>query len=141
MKFVYNEEKNEAMRHILMMQPTVEEAKAKLDKDDTDAAAWYEYGTALSLVGKKTSLVLKLLLDDGWEIVHHIRSVCARGSPRSPSAEALAERISGSSSSSRVMRTLQALSFPALPSPVMAARRTFLSRSCTSLTNSSSFPF
>ena len=34
------------------MQPTVEEAKAKLDKDDTDAAAWYEYGTALSLVGK-----------------------------------------------------------------------------------------
>ena len=52
MKFVYNEEKNEAMRHILMMQPTVEEAKAKLDKDDTDAAAWYEYGTALSLVGK-----------------------------------------------------------------------------------------
>ncbi|MBP3701176.1 MAG: hypothetical protein J6I64_04755 [Lachnospiraceae bacterium] len=49
MKFVYNEEKNEEMRHILMMQPTVEEAKAMLDKDDTDAKAWYVYGTALGL--------------------------------------------------------------------------------------------
>ena len=43
MKFVYNEEKNEAMRHILMMQPTVEEGQGEeLDKDDTDATAWYE---------------------------------------------------------------------------------------------------
>ena len=27
MKFVYNEEKNKEMRHILMMQPTVEEGR------------------------------------------------------------------------------------------------------------------
>lgn len=52
MKFVYNEEKNEEMRHILMMQPTIEEAKAKLEKDDTDARAWYEYGTALGNAGQ-----------------------------------------------------------------------------------------
>lgn len=49
MKFVYNEERNEKMRHILMMQPTVEEAQAKIDKDETDAEAWYEYATALGL--------------------------------------------------------------------------------------------
>ena len=32
MKFVYNEEKNEEMRRMLMMQPTVEEGKALLEK-------------------------------------------------------------------------------------------------------------
>ncbi|HJB20326.1 MAG TPA: hypothetical protein H9773_01320 [Candidatus Fournierella merdavium] len=52
MKFVYNEAKNEEMRHILMMQPTIEEAKAKVDKDDTDARALYEYGTALGNAGR-----------------------------------------------------------------------------------------
>ena len=57
MKFVYNEEKNEEMRRILMMQPTVEEAEALLKKDDTDGYAWYVYGTALSLVGKNEEAV------------------------------------------------------------------------------------
>ena len=52
MKFFYNEEKRKEMRRILMMQPTVEEAEALLAKDDTDAYAWYVYGTALSLIGK-----------------------------------------------------------------------------------------
>ena len=36
MKFVYNEEKNRKMRDILMMSPTVKEAQALLDKDETD---------------------------------------------------------------------------------------------------------
>ena len=49
MKFVYNEEKNEEMRRMLLMQPTVEEGKALLEKDETDAYAWYVYGKALSL--------------------------------------------------------------------------------------------
>lgn len=49
MKFVYNEEKNEEMRRMLMMQPTVEEGKALLEKDETDAYAWYVYGKALGL--------------------------------------------------------------------------------------------
>jgi hypothetical protein len=52
MKFVYNEEKNQEMRNILMMQPTVEEAQAALDKDETDPYAWYLMGTALGLGGK-----------------------------------------------------------------------------------------
>lgn len=51
MKFVFNEEKNEEMRHILMMRPTVEEGEKLLAKDDTDAYAWYVYGTALGLQG------------------------------------------------------------------------------------------
>ena len=57
MKFVYNEEKNEEMRRILMMHPTVEEAEALLKKDDTDGYAWYVYGTALSLVGKNEEAI------------------------------------------------------------------------------------
>lgn len=48
MKFVYNEEKNKEMRHILMMQPTVEEAEALLAKDDTDGYAWYVFRHHLS---------------------------------------------------------------------------------------------
>ena len=40
MKFVFNEEKNEERRRMLMMQPTIEEGKALLAKDDTDAYAW-----------------------------------------------------------------------------------------------------
>ena len=51
MKFVFSEEKNEFQRNMLMMQPTVEEAKAALEKDDTDAYAWYVYGKALSVKG------------------------------------------------------------------------------------------
>ena len=49
MKFVYNEEKNQKMRHILMMQPTIEEGEAALAKDETDPEAWYVYATALGL--------------------------------------------------------------------------------------------
>ncbi len=49
MKFVFNQEKNDHARKLLMMQPKVEEAKAALEKDDTDAYAWYVYGKALSL--------------------------------------------------------------------------------------------
>ncbi|MBP3701175.1 MAG: hypothetical protein J6I64_04750 [Lachnospiraceae bacterium] len=49
MKFVYNEEKDKARRHLLMMQPTVEEAEAMIKKDETDAKAWYVYGKALGL--------------------------------------------------------------------------------------------
>ena len=49
MKFVFNEEKNNERRRMLMMQPTIEEGKALLAKDDTDAYAWYVYGKALSI--------------------------------------------------------------------------------------------
>ena len=49
MKFVYNEKKNEEQRNLLMMRPTVQEAQALLDKDETDPYAWYVMGTALSL--------------------------------------------------------------------------------------------
>ena len=49
MKFVFNPQKNEQARTILMMRPTVAEARAALEKDDTDAAALYALGTALSL--------------------------------------------------------------------------------------------
>ena len=49
MRFVFNQKKNDAMREILMMRPTTEEARAALDRDDTDPSAWYAYGTALSL--------------------------------------------------------------------------------------------
>ena len=49
MKFVFNQEKNDYNRNMLMMQPKVEEAKAALEKDDTDAYAWYVYGKALAL--------------------------------------------------------------------------------------------
>ena len=37
MKFVFNAERNERMRNILMMRPTVAEGEAMLAKDDTDA--------------------------------------------------------------------------------------------------------
>ena len=49
MKYVFNEEKNEKMRHILMMQPTEAEGKALVEKDESDAEAWYVYATALGL--------------------------------------------------------------------------------------------
>ena len=52
MKFVFNQEKNDRSRRMLMMQPTVAEAKAALEKDDTDAYAWYVYGKALALEKK-----------------------------------------------------------------------------------------
>lgn len=52
MKFVYNEKKNEEQRNLLMMRPTVQEAQALLDKDETDPYAWYVMGTALDLAGK-----------------------------------------------------------------------------------------
>ena len=52
MKFVYNEEKNLAMRNILMMQPSLEEAEAELKKDETDPLAWYKMGVALANSGK-----------------------------------------------------------------------------------------
>ena len=49
MKFVYNAQRNEEMRRMLMMRPTVQEGKAAIEKDETDAYAWYVYGTALGL--------------------------------------------------------------------------------------------
>ena len=49
MKFVYNEEKNEEMRRMLMMQPTIKEAEDLLKEDDTNPYAWYVMGKALSL--------------------------------------------------------------------------------------------
>ncbi len=52
MKYVFNEERNEKMRHILMMQPTEEEALRLVEKDETDAEAWYAYATALGLNNK-----------------------------------------------------------------------------------------
>lgn len=36
MRFVFNQEKNDAMREILMMRPTTEEAKAALDRNGTE---------------------------------------------------------------------------------------------------------
>ena len=36
MRFVFNQEKNDAMREILMMRPTTEEARTALDRDDTE---------------------------------------------------------------------------------------------------------
>ena len=52
MKFVYNAQRNEGMRRMLMMRPTVQEGKTAIEKDETDAYAWYVYGTALGLEGK-----------------------------------------------------------------------------------------
>lgn len=49
MKFVFNAERNEQMRNMLMMRPSIAEGEAMLAKDDTDAFAWYTYGTALGL--------------------------------------------------------------------------------------------
>ena len=49
MKFVFNPERNEQMRNMLMMRPSIAEGEAMLAKDDTDAFAWYTYGTALGL--------------------------------------------------------------------------------------------
>jgi Tetratricopeptide repeat. len=52
MKFVFNEEKNEEQRKLLMMVPSIDEAQALLDKDETDPYGWYVMGTALSLKEK-----------------------------------------------------------------------------------------
>lgn len=49
MKFVYNKERNDEMRRILMMQPTLDEAQKLIDADETDPYAWYVMGKALSL--------------------------------------------------------------------------------------------
>jgi len=49
LKFVFDPEKAEESRRMLMMQPTVEEAEELLKKDDTDGYAWYVYGKALSI--------------------------------------------------------------------------------------------
>ena len=49
MKFVFNQERNDEMRRMLMMQPSMKEAEALLAKDDTDGYAWYVMGKALSL--------------------------------------------------------------------------------------------
>lgn len=53
MKFVFNKEKNDEIRRMLMMQPTVKEAEELLKKDETDPYARYVMGTALSLEKKK----------------------------------------------------------------------------------------
>ena len=52
MKFVYNEEKNQEMRDILMMRPSLEEAEAILEKDETDPMGWYKKGKAYSELRK-----------------------------------------------------------------------------------------
>ena len=57
MKFVYTDKKNEEMRHILMMRPDLEEAKARLEQDDTDGRALYEYATALANNGRLAEAV------------------------------------------------------------------------------------
>ncbi len=57
LKFVFNAERNERMRNILMMRPTVAEGEAMLAKDDTDAFAWYTYGTALGLTGDRDKAI------------------------------------------------------------------------------------
>lgn len=57
MKFVYNAQRNEEMRRMLMMRPAVQEGKAAIEKDETDAYAWYVYGTALGLEGKMDEAV------------------------------------------------------------------------------------
>ena len=49
MKFVFNQERNDDMRRMLMMQPSMEEAEALIAKDDTDGYAWYVMGKALIL--------------------------------------------------------------------------------------------
>ena len=49
MKHVFNEERNNQMRYMLMMQPTVEEGEALIGKDDTDPYHWYVYAKALTL--------------------------------------------------------------------------------------------
>ena len=49
MKFVFNKEKNDEMRRMLMMQPTIKEAEDLLKEDDTNPYAWYVMGKALSL--------------------------------------------------------------------------------------------
>ncbi len=52
MKFVYNQKKTDEISDVLMMRPTVAEAQALLDKDDTDAKAWFRMGMALGLEGR-----------------------------------------------------------------------------------------
>ena len=49
MKFVFNKEKNDEIRRMLMMQPTIKEAEDLLKEDDTNPYAWYVMGKALSL--------------------------------------------------------------------------------------------
>lgn len=49
MKFVFNPQKAEEQRRMLMMQPTIAEGEELLQKDDTDGYAWYVYGKALGL--------------------------------------------------------------------------------------------
>ena len=52
MKFVFNEEKNEEMRHILMIRPTVEEGEKLLAKGRYRRLRLVAvYGTALGLQG------------------------------------------------------------------------------------------
>lgn len=43
--------KNELMRHMLMMRPDVEETKKKLNENPEDSLGWYELGMALSNAG------------------------------------------------------------------------------------------
>lgn len=40
--------KNELMRHMLMMRPDLEETKIKVENDPNDSMSWYELGMALS---------------------------------------------------------------------------------------------
>ena len=43
--------KNELMRHMLMMRPNVEETQTQLKEDPDDSLGWYELGMALSNAG------------------------------------------------------------------------------------------
>lgn len=49
MKFVFNKERNDEQRRMLMMQPTMEEAEELVRKDESDPYAWYVMGKALSI--------------------------------------------------------------------------------------------
>ena len=49
MKFVYNQKKTDEISDILMMKPTLAEAQALLEKDETDGYALFKLGMALGL--------------------------------------------------------------------------------------------
>lgn len=57
-KFVFNKEKNDEQRRMLMMTPTIEEAEALVKKDDTDPYAWYVMGKALGCANKSEEAII-----------------------------------------------------------------------------------
>lgn len=49
MKFVYNQKKTDEISNFLMMKPSVKDAQALLDKDESDPYAWFTMGMALGV--------------------------------------------------------------------------------------------